>query len=144
MSGILYPGGPHGLWVFLLNTIVLGGAAAWTTGRAIAKAWQRPVFVPVAMLGGTFPALFALCRKLLLAALLCRRLCRTRCGGRSWLSAYARPSNGATIWVAPREREFFRLAREDADGHKPQLYGLMRMQSVVMDSFGSVILGADG
>jgi uncharacterized membrane protein len=50
MSGILYPGGPHGLWVFLLNTIVLGGAAAWTTGRAIAKAWQRPVFVPVAML----------------------------------------------------------------------------------------------
>jgi len=28
------------IWVFLLLTVVLGGAAAWLTGRAIAAAWR--------------------------------------------------------------------------------------------------------
>ena len=49
MDGILYAGGPFGFWVFVLLTIVLGGAAAWTTGRALAKTWQPPVLVPVYM-----------------------------------------------------------------------------------------------
>lgn len=35
-----YEGGPNGLWVFLLVTVILGGAAAWATGRAIASTWK--------------------------------------------------------------------------------------------------------
>ena len=43
MSGILYAATPSGLWVFLALTIVLGGAAAIATGRAIAQTW-RPIW----------------------------------------------------------------------------------------------------
>jgi hypothetical protein len=43
MGGILYDAGPSGLWVFLTLTVVLGGAAATATGRAIAQTW-RPVW----------------------------------------------------------------------------------------------------
>lgn len=50
MGGLFYPDSPSGLWVFLLVTMTLGGAAAWTTGRAVAKNWQRPILVPVYML----------------------------------------------------------------------------------------------
>lgn len=35
-----YEAGPNGLWVFLLVTVVLGGAAAWATGKAIASTWK--------------------------------------------------------------------------------------------------------
>lgn len=40
MPDWLYECGPNGLWVFLLLTVVLGGAAAWATGRAIASTWR--------------------------------------------------------------------------------------------------------
>ena len=36
----LYPTGPNGLAVFVLVTLVLGGAASWATGRAIAMTWK--------------------------------------------------------------------------------------------------------
>jgi hypothetical protein len=32
--------GPNGFWVFLLVTVVMGGTAAWVTGRAIAQTWR--------------------------------------------------------------------------------------------------------
>ena len=38
-----YEAGPNGLWVFLLVTVTLGGAAAWATGKAIASTW-KPVW----------------------------------------------------------------------------------------------------
>jgi hypothetical protein len=43
MGGILYDNGPSGLYVFLALTLVLGGAAATATGRAIAQTW-RPIW----------------------------------------------------------------------------------------------------
>jgi hypothetical protein len=36
----LYDAGPNGHWVFLLCTIILGGGAAYVTGRAIAETWR--------------------------------------------------------------------------------------------------------
>ena len=36
----LYQTGSNGLGVFLLVTVVLGGAASWATGRAIAMTWK--------------------------------------------------------------------------------------------------------
>ncbi len=35
-----YPTGPNGLWVFILVTLSLGGAASWATGRALAMGWE--------------------------------------------------------------------------------------------------------
>lgn len=44
IAGSLYPTiGQHGVWVFLLVTVTLGGAAAFATGRAIAATW-RPLW----------------------------------------------------------------------------------------------------
>ena len=40
MRGLLFDGGPNAGWVFLLVTIVLGGAGAWATGRAFAATWR--------------------------------------------------------------------------------------------------------
>ncbi len=40
MPGWLYEGSP---WVFLLLNVVLGGAAAWLSGRALALKW-RPLW----------------------------------------------------------------------------------------------------
>lgn len=37
---MIYPTGPNGLAVFALVTVVLGGAASWATGRAIALTWK--------------------------------------------------------------------------------------------------------
>ena len=51
MQGILYE--EPSAWLFLLVTVVMGGWAAWMTGKAIAKGWN-PVwralaaFVPLA------------------------------------------------------------------------------------------------
>jgi hypothetical protein len=39
----MYEAGPNGLGVFILVTVVLGGGAAWISGRAIAQTW-RPVW----------------------------------------------------------------------------------------------------
>ncbi len=41
MQGILYE--EHSAFLFVLITVVLGGAAAWQTGTAIARTW-RPVW----------------------------------------------------------------------------------------------------
>ena len=46
MPGWLYEAGPNGLWVFLLLTVLLGGAAAWAAGRAIAATWRPYWQVP--------------------------------------------------------------------------------------------------
>jgi len=51
MQGILYE--ESSAWLFVLVTVVLGGAAAWQMGRAIAQTW-RPfalLVVYVALLG---------------------------------------------------------------------------------------------
>jgi len=41
MDGILYEASAG--WSFLIVTVLMGGATAWLTGRAIARAW-RPVW----------------------------------------------------------------------------------------------------
>jgi hypothetical protein len=45
MAGVLWSDSPYGFFTFVLITLVLGGAGAWATGRAIAKTWR-----PLAML----------------------------------------------------------------------------------------------
>ncbi len=40
---ILYDAGPKGHWIFLLVTVIMGGATAYVTGRSIAETW-RPVW----------------------------------------------------------------------------------------------------
>ena len=47
MPDWLYDCGPNGLWIFLLLTVILGGAAAWATGRAIAATWRPLWQVPI-------------------------------------------------------------------------------------------------
>ena len=37
---ILYDAGPNGHWVFLLCTVIIGGLAAYVTGKAIAETWR--------------------------------------------------------------------------------------------------------
>lgn len=65
MLGGLYETGPNGHWVFLLVTVVMGGAAALVTGRAVAATWrplwQLPWYVLLLTLGVRFLhyALFA-------------------------------------------------------------------------------------
>jgi hypothetical protein len=41
MQGILYE--EHSAFLFVLVTVVMGGWAAWQTGQAVAKTWERPV-----------------------------------------------------------------------------------------------------
>ena len=36
----VYDAGPHGHWVFLLCTIILGCSGAYVTGKAIAETWR--------------------------------------------------------------------------------------------------------
>lgn len=50
MPAWLYTAGPSGHWVFLLVTVVLGGLAAWATGRALADTWRPWWLVPLSML----------------------------------------------------------------------------------------------
>src|SRR4051794_21079545 len=65
MSGILYE--ESSIWLFLLVTVVMGGAAAWASGKSIAQTW-RPAwqivpymlvlgmavrFIPFALFEGT-------------------------------------------------------------------------------------------
>lgn len=38
MQGILYE--EHSAWLFILVTVIMGGAAAWQTGRAVASTWK--------------------------------------------------------------------------------------------------------
>ncbi len=39
---VLYDSGEYGVWMFLTLTIVLGGATALATGRALALTWRPP------------------------------------------------------------------------------------------------------
>jgi hypothetical protein len=50
MRGILYEGGPNAGWVFLVLTLVMGGAAALATGRALARTWRSQAQLPFPML----------------------------------------------------------------------------------------------
>ena len=45
MGGILWADQDYGILTFVLITLVIGGAGAWATGRAMAQTWR-----PVAML----------------------------------------------------------------------------------------------
>jgi hypothetical protein len=47
MQGILYE--EPSIWLFLLVTVIMGGSAAWMTGRAMALTW-RPYWILVAYL----------------------------------------------------------------------------------------------
>jgi hypothetical protein len=40
MNGVFWADTDTGFWVFLLLTVVIGGAAAIASGRALAKAWS--------------------------------------------------------------------------------------------------------
>ena len=48
MHGLFYEEDYFGL--FLLVTVVLGGGAAWLSGRAIAQTWRPPLYLVVYML----------------------------------------------------------------------------------------------
>lgn len=47
-----------GVWTFLLVTVVLGGAAAWLTGRAVALTWRPSYQLAVYTAGLTFAVRF--------------------------------------------------------------------------------------
>ena len=49
MAGWLYDDTPNGLFHFVLITVVLGGAAAVASGRAIAGGWKSFAIVPLYM-----------------------------------------------------------------------------------------------
>jgi hypothetical protein len=50
MPGNLYAGGENGLWTFILVTILMGGIAAYASGKAIAQTWRPFWHVPLYML----------------------------------------------------------------------------------------------
>ncbi len=45
----LYDAGPNGLYVFLVVTLVMGGTAAFVSGRVVAASWQPYWLVPLYM-----------------------------------------------------------------------------------------------
>ena len=49
MPSWLYDAGPYGHWIFLLVTVILGGLAAFATGRALAQTWRPVWMLPLAM-----------------------------------------------------------------------------------------------
>src|SRR5215210_179216 len=50
MPSSLYAGGENGLWTFLLVTVLMGGLAAYASGKAIAQTWRPFWQVPLYML----------------------------------------------------------------------------------------------
>ena len=51
MAGILWDDSPYGLLTFVLITLILGGAGAWATGRAMAQTWRpMPMLLPYMVL----------------------------------------------------------------------------------------------
>jgi hypothetical protein len=48
MQGILYE--EPKIWLFILVTIIMGGWAAWMTGKAVAKTWGEPIALVVYIL----------------------------------------------------------------------------------------------
>jgi cell division protein FtsW (lipid II flippase) len=51
MLEALYDGGDNALWTVILVTCVMGGGAAFVSGRAIAQTWRPFWHVPLYMLG---------------------------------------------------------------------------------------------
>jgi hypothetical protein len=49
MPSWLYDAGPNGLAVFLFATVLLGGTAAFVSGRALAQTWRPRWQLPVYM-----------------------------------------------------------------------------------------------
>ncbi len=49
MAGLLYDDAPNGLFHFILLTLVLGGAGAIASGRAIAGSWKSYLVLPFYM-----------------------------------------------------------------------------------------------
>ena len=47
MPNWLYASGPNGLWIFLALTVVLGGGAAFISGKSIAETWRPFWQVPL-------------------------------------------------------------------------------------------------
>jgi predicted permease len=43
----LYEGGDNVLWIFVLLTVIIGGAAAYASGKAIAQTWRPFRQVPL-------------------------------------------------------------------------------------------------
>ena len=50
MAGEFYAGGEHGLFTFVFITLLLGGLAAYASGKAIAQTWRPFRQVPLYML----------------------------------------------------------------------------------------------
>ncbi len=50
MGGFLYADEPQALWTFLVFTVVLGGLAAWATGRALSRTWRSIWTMPLALI----------------------------------------------------------------------------------------------
>ena len=50
MLGHFYEGGENGLWTFVLITVLMGGLAAYASGKAIAQTWRPFWHVPLYML----------------------------------------------------------------------------------------------
>ena len=50
MGGLIYSDDPGALWTFLVFTVVLGGLAAWATGRALAGTWRSVWTMPFALI----------------------------------------------------------------------------------------------
>lgn len=46
-SGLYSTIGANGFWIFILVTLVIGGAAAVASGRAVADGWRSPWLLPV-------------------------------------------------------------------------------------------------
>jgi uncharacterized membrane protein len=50
MPSTIYQGSDNWLWTFLLVTVLMGGLAAYASGRAIAQTWRPFWHVPLYML----------------------------------------------------------------------------------------------
>jgi hypothetical protein len=47
ISDLLFDGADNAIWVFLLLTVLIGGAAAYASGKAIAQTWRPFRQVPL-------------------------------------------------------------------------------------------------
>ena len=106
MDGFLWANSHYGPFTFILITLVLGGAGAWATGRAIAKTWRPMAMVALYMIfltaGGALPALRALWRAAAVAEALHRRLHLDDGGRRARLPVHAGDADGDPIFLGLR------------------------------------------
>jgi hypothetical protein len=49
--GFLWADAPYGIFTFIVITLIMGGAGAWATGRAIAGTWRPFAMVALYMIG---------------------------------------------------------------------------------------------